>query len=311
MAALGRFIVRQLGGGPSACRRGSIRGPHIACGGPVCICVRGAPRRMACAVDSYRGGRRFAPTPLWCLHRGRAAELAPFASLTQLKQLRQVRVEARVSSHARRPLCCAPRRHGNRPQRRPSAAVDRLGECMGHGTPAHEERCANAARTTARPAHGGCSPNPERATRSHRHDVANAVNRHPLPLGKGACEPAASRLWGAEKRRAPGRARAKTRALQHLACRSCLSEVQRSETQRVLRRAGGPSIAGKSAQSADRPSEATRRARRRLCRARRRSNAPRTSRTFAKRAGNQTHPRTPCQTRRKTHGRIKARDRPA
>ena len=166
-------------------------------------CV-GAPRRMVCAA----GWGRTAADGLRCgLIPWRSALCADCAAVlaqgacrrTRCVHLRSLRSnscgkldhEARVSSHARRPLCCAPRRHGNRPQRRPSAAVDRLGVC-----------------------------------KSRNRNAASSLGETVTPSkGKGACEPAWSCLWGAEKRRAPGRARAKTRALQDLACRSCLSGV--------------------------------------------------------------------------------------
>ena len=51
-----------------------------------------------------------------------------------------------------------------------------------------------------------------RAGKSNRHAFSNEVETVTPSKGKGACEPAWSCLWGAEKRRAPGRARAKTRA---------------------------------------------------------------------------------------------------
>src|SRR5882724_9024740 len=44
------------------------------------------PGRGSCC-----GGRRRAPTPLWCSPRGRAAKLASFASLSTLEQSRRVR----------------------------------------------------------------------------------------------------------------------------------------------------------------------------------------------------------------------------
>ena len=54
------------------------------------------PHRARVAAGGTRqglicGGRRCAPTPLRCSARGRAAELAAFAALTTLKQLRRVR----------------------------------------------------------------------------------------------------------------------------------------------------------------------------------------------------------------------------
>jgi len=49
-----------------------------------------ASRQAVPGRDSGCGGRRCAPTALRCSVRGRAAELASFASLTALRQLRRV-----------------------------------------------------------------------------------------------------------------------------------------------------------------------------------------------------------------------------
>jgi hypothetical protein len=88
--------------------------------------VRGASRQGAPGGGSCCGGRRFARTAFRCSVRGRAAELATFASLTALKQPRQVSLRSalraptptlRSSPPQKSPPPDAPCRDNNQPWR--------------------------------------------------------------------------------------------------------------------------------------------------------------------------------------------------
>ena len=134
--------------------------------------------------------------------------------------------EARVSFGTRAARAhCASRRHRNRPCQQPPAA---------------RTRCARSTRGRGAARIAGAAL-----------DLGDATRR---VHGQGLCAPVPARLCGAEKRSGAGPlACRRTRELQHLTCGSCLSGAKRSE---FCRRAGSASIAGESARSADRHSEA-------------------------------------------------------
>jgi hypothetical protein len=181
----------------------------------------GAPRQVACGAGSYWGGRRFAPTALRCSVAGRGAELAtrPCGALRS-NNCAEPDVEARVS-------------FGTRAAPRPALlAAPEIARAAGH-LPRRDTSCCIGGWNTQQPSY-------QRAASSA--GSTTAVTR------KGACGPGAARL--VERREAQGgrpRACRRTRALQHLTHRSCLSVAPRRGAQRVLRWAGCASIAGQSA----------------------------------------------------------------
>lgn len=128
----------------------------------------GESRQAMSAGGSHCGGRRFAPTPLRCSLWGRAAELAAFASLSTLKQLRRVSLRSALT------------------RADPSAALLAATEFTpdGHRLP----------RGDTLPPH----PSRERA------GVRGALRRGTRRPCKGACGQPVARLRGAEKRSARG-----------------------------------------------------------------------------------------------------------
>ncbi len=111
-----------------------------------CVSRQAAPSR-----GSWWGGRRFAPTPLRCSAWGRAAQLATFAGLTALGQVR--RVSPRCALRAPTPAS-SPRRPTNRPCRVPPAAKSNcvVFECEDHcsakSRPGRWQRACGAPRST-------------------------------------------------------------------------------------------------------------------------------------------------------------------
>ncbi len=181
------------------------------------------------------------------LHCDARPGVASHNSLRSLRSLRSNRCDGSVyeACFARRPQACASRRHRNRPHRAPPAALQRLW-FLSQTAPASQQRRVRAGRTAPL----GC--------------------REGEPWGKRSGGPLApcERPGRLARRGLQGQGSWPRAKRESLTDSSRMSErSERSERSEFCDGATRPSIAGKSARSADRSSEAPRPARTRLCRA--------------------------------------------
>ena len=162
-----------------------------------CVSRQAAPSR-----GSWWGGRRFAPTPLRCSAWGRAAQLATFAALTALGQVR--RVSPRSALRAPTPVLCS-----SPPHKSPLPGTARREvqlrwcsnakhHCSAKSRPGRWQRACGAPRSTGFVARARSAPRNlicrtlfERSERSERSELCDGPQGR-APQGSRCAAPTAS-----------------------------------------------------------------------------------------------------------------------